>query len=181
MLKTALEELHIKSELYSFPNRETDIGSLIDKYLKNEIKMSDRAIHLLFSANRWEIIDEIKSKLNDGVSIIMDRYVYSGIAYSLAKGNLDYEWCMSCDKGLPKPDFIYFLNSDFCKENFDEEIYEEVEFQKRVCEEYSKLLCREKDIFIIESKNSMMFNHKIILEHFLSSNKILSKKSFKYF
>lgn len=37
-----------------FPLRTTPIGSLIDGYLKNQTTFPDEAIHLLFSANRWE-------------------------------------------------------------------------------------------------------------------------------
>jgi thymidylate kinase len=35
-------------------DRTTEIGKMIDAYLKNTAEMDDRAIHLLFSANRWE-------------------------------------------------------------------------------------------------------------------------------
>ncbi|RYY74395.1 hypothetical protein EON63_19680 [archaeon] len=38
-----------------------------------------------------------------------DRYAYSGVAYSSAKG-LDLKWCMTCDQGLPAPDCIFFLD-----------------------------------------------------------------------
>lgn len=35
--------------------RETTIGKMIDEYLKSNLELSDEAIHLLFSANRWEL------------------------------------------------------------------------------------------------------------------------------
>lgn len=35
-------------------DRTTPIGQMIDGYLKSAIEMDDHAIHLLFSANRWE-------------------------------------------------------------------------------------------------------------------------------
>ncbi len=35
-------------------DRETAIGSIINKYLTKEIELDDRSVHLLFSANRWE-------------------------------------------------------------------------------------------------------------------------------
>lgn len=43
-----------KAILMNFPNRQTEIGSVINSYLKNSSDISDQAIHLLFSANRWE-------------------------------------------------------------------------------------------------------------------------------
>jgi dTMP kinase len=39
-----------------FPDRGTPIGQIIDSYLKNKSQVDDRAIHLLFSANRWESV-----------------------------------------------------------------------------------------------------------------------------
>jgi dTMP kinase len=43
---------------YKFSNvdRTTPIGQIIDSYLSKELEMDDRAIHLLFSANRWESV-----------------------------------------------------------------------------------------------------------------------------
>jgi thymidylate kinase len=35
-------------------DRSTTIGQMIDGYLKSNVEMDDCAIHLLFSANRWE-------------------------------------------------------------------------------------------------------------------------------
>ena len=71
----------------------------------------DQTIHLLFSANRWESSNEIVTLMEAGKDVICDRYVYSGVAYSSAKG-LDFEWCYSSDKGLPKPDLVIFLDID---------------------------------------------------------------------
>lgn len=72
-------------DLVKFPDRTTVIGQMINQYLKGETKLDDQAIHLLFSANRWELVDKMKSMLNAGVSLIVDRYAYSGVAYSAAK------------------------------------------------------------------------------------------------
>ena len=37
-------------------DRSTPIGQMIDAYLRNGAEMEDHAIHLLFSANRWEAV-----------------------------------------------------------------------------------------------------------------------------
>ncbi len=37
-------------------DRQTPIGQIIDQYLKGETDLEDHAIHLLFSANRWEMV-----------------------------------------------------------------------------------------------------------------------------
>jgi dTMP kinase len=38
------------------PDRTTPIGKMIDAYLKGASEIEDHAIHLLFSANRWEAV-----------------------------------------------------------------------------------------------------------------------------
>ena len=45
-----------------FPDRSTVIGQTINSYLTNGIDMDDHAIHLLFSANRWELSTKMKEK-----------------------------------------------------------------------------------------------------------------------
>ena len=42
------------AELWSFPDRTTAVGGMIDAYLSSKTDLDDAAIHLLFSANRWE-------------------------------------------------------------------------------------------------------------------------------
>ena len=127
----------------SFPNRQTKIGELINSYLKKNITLTDQSIHLLFSANRWELSNKILLKLKSSINIICDRYAYSGIAYSLAKKKtkLTMEFCKMSDKGLPKPDMICFLmNSSQVSIDFQNaEIYEQNGFQQRVLEQFQLL------------------------------------------
>ena len=128
----------------NFPNRTIQTGKMISDYLKNsETKLCDEAIHLLFSTNRWEMKDYIHNKINEGVNIICDRYAYSGVAYSHAKG-LDFDWCCQSDKGLPHPDIVLFVNTTAAeitsRSGFGEERYEKEEFQEKVYNAYQKLI-----------------------------------------
>lgn len=41
-------------ESWRYPDRDTGVGQMISSYLTNQTHLDDRAIHLLFSANRWE-------------------------------------------------------------------------------------------------------------------------------
>ena len=68
-------------------------------------------MHLLFSANRWENMSKISKVLESGTSIVCDRYWYSGVAYSMAKG-MNGEWCSWPDKGLIQPDLVIYLKAD---------------------------------------------------------------------
>ena len=64
------------AEVWRYPNRTTSIGKLINSYLNKEIEMEDHAVHLLFSANRWETVNDMKALLNNGTHLIMDRYCF---------------------------------------------------------------------------------------------------------
>ncbi|ODV69745.1 thymidylate kinase [Hyphopichia burtonii NRRL Y-1933] len=141
------------SHLIKFPERSTPIGQIINKYLTDSsYDLSDQSAHLLFSANRWELAKDIISKLNNGEFVILDRYIYSGIAYSLAKSKVsnssnemnDYNWLYSPDKGLPKPDITLFLTLDLQelsnRKGWGEERYELKEFQIQVKSCFEKIL-----------------------------------------
>lgn len=70
-----------------FPDRTTPIGKLLNSYLADSsTKLDDRAVHLLFAANRWEVAEKIRREvLEEGKVVIADRYAWSGVAYSRAK------------------------------------------------------------------------------------------------
>ncbi|EEQ39361.1 hypothetical protein CLUG_03489 [Clavispora lusitaniae ATCC 42720] len=141
----------LDAQLYKFPDRSTPVGKLINEYLVNSsFDLSDEAAHLLFSANRWEVAHEMEATLLRGQNIVLDRYIYSGIAYSLAKSSLnDYEWLYSPDKGLPKPDLTLFLTIDLeelsRRKGWGDERYEKSAFQAKVKQCFMQILDPEKD------------------------------------
>ena len=105
-----VEKLGPNASLLKFPDRSTQIGALINQYLTQpNFNLPDQAIHLLFSANRWEAAEKIKALLLEGKHVVLDRYVYSGVAYSAAKGTpgMDLNWCLQPDLGLLKPCLLY--------------------------------------------------------------------------
>merc|ERR1719223_490120 len=95
-----------------FPDRSTEIGSIINAYLTRGKEVDDHAIHLLFSANRWEAASTLSQHLSDGTTVICGRYAYSGGAFTSAKqkANLSLDWCKAPDIGLPAPDAVIFLD-----------------------------------------------------------------------
>ncbi|KAJ3322489.1 hypothetical protein HDV06_003033 [Boothiomyces sp. JEL0866] len=115
-------------------DRESLTGKIINDYLNGK-SSNDQAIHLLFSANRWEQMDEMKQLLMEGYVLLVDRYCYSGIAYSSAKG-LDFDWCCNSDKGLLKPDLVLFFDLDpqlaIERGDYGNERYESLNFQQKV-------------------------------------------------
>ena len=80
----------IAATLMRFPDRTTSTGMIINDYLTQSTTstsnaLDDHAIHLLFSANRWESASTIVEHLRNGTTVVCDRYVYSGVAFSASK------------------------------------------------------------------------------------------------
>lgn len=121
---------------------------MIDSYLKSTSQLEDHSIHLLFSANRWELATTILADINNGTTVIVDRYVYSGVVFSAAKG-LGYEYCRSPDTGLPRPDVVIFLDlsaADAAKRGgFGEERYEVPKMQRKVRELFGVMMEDKRD------------------------------------
>ncbi|XP_019231331.1 PREDICTED: thymidylate kinase-like isoform X2 [Nicotiana attenuata] len=137
-----LDEQGHSVESWRFPDRNTGVGQMISSYLANELQLDDHAIHLLFSANRWEKRSLMEDKLRSGTTLIVDRYSYSGVAFSSSKG-LDIGWCKAPEIGLLAPDLVVYL--DISPEKAAErggyggERYEQLEFQKKVARSYLAL------------------------------------------
>lgn len=91
------------------PDRISATGDVIDAYLEGESEISHWSAHTLFSANRWEMVPLINAYLELGTTVILDRYAYSGIAYSLAKGVVR-TWVTEPDRGLPRPDQVFLID-----------------------------------------------------------------------
>uniref|UniRef100_A0A8C6RUI4 dTMP kinase n=1 Tax=Nannospalax galili TaxID=1026970 RepID=A0A8C6RUI4_NANGA len=77
----------------------------------------------------------IKAKLSQGVTLVVDRYAFSGVAFTSAKENFSLDWCKQPDIGLPKPDLILFLQLQLVdaatRGEFGHERYENGTFQER--------------------------------------------------
>ncbi|XP_021779946.1 thymidylate kinase isoform X2 [Papio anubis] len=145
-----------RAELLRFPERSTEIGKLLSSYLEKKSDVEDHAVHLLFSANRWEQVPLIKEKLSQGVTLIVDRYAFSGVAFTGAKEvsatwppvgraqNFSLDWCKQPDVGLPKPDLILFLQlqlADAAKRGaYGHERYENRAFQERALQCFYQLM-----------------------------------------
>eukprot|EP00347_Sterkiella_histriomuscorum_P002853 403366547 len=143
------EELQRKTETMSFPKRDTNGGKMLNDYLQNrENKLNDKAVHTLFAFNRWEMVPDIIQMLKNGTNIICDRYAFSGVAYSAAKG-LDFEWCKNSDRGLVTPDLTFYIDvaPDVLAQrgNYGDERYERLDFQTKVGHVYDRFKQDFKD------------------------------------
>ncbi|KAM7359254.1 thymidylate kinase [Cochliomyia hominivorax] len=166
-----LQQSSIPVKHMVFPERSSDIGKLINAYLTNKQELNDETVHLLFTANRWEHKNEIIKILNSGTSLVVDRYSYSGIVYSAAKG-MSLQWCMSPENGLPRPDIVFYLKSEtdalLDRGNYGEERYEKKEFQNKVAQLYEKIYEKEKHYWYkIDAMQTKDDIHSEIKEKFI--------------
>ncbi|KAJ8277079.1 hypothetical protein GJAV_G00071260 [Gymnothorax javanicus] len=143
-LVQALIENGRPTEMIRFPDRTTKIGQLISAYLEKKSNLEDHTVHLLFSANRWELVPLMREKLDQGINLVVDRYAFSGVAFTSAKPGFSVEWCKNPDVGLPKPDLVLFLKLHPAEAaqrgQFGAERYEQSDFQKIVLQRFEHLM-----------------------------------------
>jgi dTMP kinase len=108
LLVDSLMERGIPVERISFPFYESLTGALLRDYLRSTTDLDPHVAHLLFSANRWEQIEKMENLIRGGTTIVCDRYCYSGIAYTVAKG-VPFEWAQHPDEDLLVPDVQFYL------------------------------------------------------------------------
>ena len=92
----------------------------------------------------------------------MDRYAFSGVAFSAAKSEMDLEWCRQPDRGLPRPDIVFFLDVSGeeaqKRGGYGEERYERKEFQVSFL------------FSVLYSENSLQIKYtRIFYKHCISS------------
>ncbi|KAL4886273.1 thymidylate kinase-domain-containing protein [Aspergillus karnatakaensis] len=162
-LRKFLQEAGRPVKYIRFPDRTTAIGQLIDGYLRGQSHLDDHSIHLLFSANRWELAKSIESDIASGNHIIIDRYSYSGAVYSAAKANpsLSLEWAWLPEVGLPKPDLCLFLSispQEAAKRGgFGGERYENETMQAHVRELFKTIFDRQQgsEVQVVDAGRSI--------------------------
>ncbi|CAG8498082.1 15325_t:CDS:2 [Funneliformis mosseae] len=98
----------IKARLCKFPDTSTPSGNALKIYQSTNRQPNPKTLHLLVAAHWWELMPVMKDQLMNGITLIVDRYVYSAMAASAAKG-LDLSWCKTSYIQLLSPDLIFFL------------------------------------------------------------------------
>lgn len=107
-----------------FPRYDAPVyGGLIGRFLRGDFGSNDtvhpQLVALLFAEDRHGAAPEIKAVLERSGTVLLDRYVYSNIAYQCAKladpGEAEAlrEWIDSTEYGefqLPRPDLNIFLD-----------------------------------------------------------------------
>lgn len=99
----------------AFPQRNSPIGTLLNKHLKNEIELTNKTQVLLFLADMEQTYSAIQEALKLNKIVICDRYTASTYSYARAQQNnndendVNYLWLVSAIDLVRKPDLFVFL------------------------------------------------------------------------
>ncbi|KAH0815531.1 thymidylate kinase isoform X2 [Tenebrio molitor] len=182
-LVDSLKAMSVNADLVRFPDRSTHIGGLIDKYLKQKSHLCDEAIHLMFTANRWEKKEEMERLLKQGVTLVVDRYSFSGIVYSSIKKNMKLHWCQEPENGLLRPDLVFLLtlseNEMAKRPNFGDERYENTETQEKVAKAFLDMSREQGDWEVVPADGTIEDVHKVLLERAVKKIAEVERKSIR--
>ena len=181
LMREYLEGVCPRLEYIHFPRYDAPVyGGLIGKFLRGGFGPIDgvhpQLVALLFAEDRHGAAPAIKEVLAAGGTVLLDRYVYSNIAYQCAKmKNADAaedlrEWILNTEFGtfdLPRPDLNIFLDVPigFVEESLSRsrsgldrgylhgasDIHEaDIEFQKRVRAMYLRQASLDPSLVVVD-------------------------------
>lgn len=145
------------------------IGQIIKDIFKHKMEADHRTIAALYAADRLDHLtnktDGILKKLEEGYTVITDRYYFSSYAYHGT--HMDINWVINANSlsaDLLRPDLNIYIDISpdesmkrLSKARDSIELYESIENLKKVKEKYFQAfeMLREKEkIFIINGERS---------------------------
>lgn len=183
-LRTYLTDNSISYEYLHFPRTDSRVfGDLVSRFLRGELgdinTVNPYLIALIYAGDRNDAKEMINKWLTEDKLVVVDRYVYSNIAFQCAKLNDTSEieklsdWIKDVEYNyykIPKPALNIFLNVpfDFTKKNLTEQrkgddrgylngkedIHEkDIDFQDRVRNVYLHEVKKDKNLKIIDCTN----------------------------
>lgn len=184
-LRDYLESVFGRLHYIHFPRYDAPVyGELISRFLRGGFGANDtvhpQLVALLFAEDRHGAVPEMRDHLDGGEAVLLDRYVYSNIAYQCAKLSEDEEseslrkWIIDTEYGdfaLPRPDVNIFLDVpiDFIESNLHshregddrhylegaQDIHEaDIEFQKRVRDIYRRQAALDDSFITVDCSDS---------------------------
>jgi len=198
LLTDYLDKNNIKYKYLHFPRTEEGIfGDLVARFLRGDLGEIDNVnpylVGLIYAGDRNDAKINIKKWIDDGYFVIVDRYVYSNMAFQGAKLRTNDEkqklrsWLNKLEYNyykIPKPDISFFLDVPFSfttnsltkqrngnDRNYlkgKQDIHEaDLSFQETVRREYLSLIKYDTNFKLIKCYNSN--------ENMLSPDKIFNK------
>lgn len=136
----------------------------------------------------------MKRDLTSGQTLVIDRYAYSGVAYTAAKKVEHYShtplpyttlmqvaplwWCKAPDIGIPAPDVVFYLKLPATvaeqRDVYGSERYEQVAFQQEVEKQFEAL--RGPEWVELDASRDIEGLHKDILSKSLEVIRTVSEQ-----
>ncbi|MDE1861113.1 MAG: dTMP kinase [Candidatus Micrarchaeota archaeon] len=111
LLSEKLEGLGIKAKSYTYPDYPSVYGQIIRSYLDGNMALGRMEHFMLFLIDIMKDKSSINEDLVGGNVVIMDRYLYTAIAYICPSG-LDYSKAKKFMglMDLPRPSTVFYLS-----------------------------------------------------------------------
>jgi len=154
LLMKFLKERGIPAVKLTYPDYSGPIGRLLHEYLHKEFELSTELQFLLYSADYVKDQEKIPRLLEEGNTVICDRYFTSAIAYQGLRGfPLEKALKFAEMFGIRKPDLAIFLDvtpgtsleRKFKEKNSLDRNESDREFLEKVSKFYKALI--EKQVF----------------------------------
>jgi dTMP kinase len=127
LLREHLDQKAVPYKYLHFPRLgEGMFGELVARFLRGEMGANDQVdpylVAMLFAGDRADASSRIRQWMDDGNMVVVDRYVYSNIAFQCAKlSGLDEQlklrdWILEFEfiyNRLPRPDLNLYLDVPF--------------------------------------------------------------------
>lgn len=145
------------------------VGSLVRQVMTGRIRMDNKAIAALFAADRLDHllneVDGIASKIEEGRTVLTDRYYFSSYAYHSV--DVPMEWVIRANEQsalILRPTVNLFIDVDpdtalerIARNRFHQELFEKKSRLVEVRENYKKafdLLAGEEKYTVIDGNQS---------------------------
>ena len=128
-----------------------ETGKFIRRVLSGEVKVPQSTVAYLFAADRDNHLNNpeygIKAHLAKGETVISDRYFFSSFAYQSI--GFDHDAVMMLNSRFPYPELVLYVDtpvedciSRIDSRGTDKEIYEKLDYQRLVHENYESFFKR---------------------------------------
>lgn len=170
-IRILAERLKIQGDTCYTTMEPTDspIGSLIHQIMTGRIKTDNKVIAALFVADRLDHllndVDGIVSKVNEGITVLTDRYYFSSYAYQSV--DMPMDWIIQANEQssqILRPAVNIFIDTDpdiamerIARNRFHRELFEKksrlIEVRKRYLEAFDKLKDVEQ-VMVVDGNRS---------------------------
>lgn len=172
---------------HAFPSKNTYIGTYIRDIITKKITSpSPYTLTLLNSADRHSYTNQFIHTLSTlKHDIILDRYSYSGIVYTMSVyPDIPYTQIITPEIGLIRPDITFYMDlhpiNAKVREDYGNDLYETQQLQDKIYTNYTRFLYRNNWKKLDATKPKEILS-KEIEDSINRSRKILSLKPIQYF